>query len=213
MSDSRLSQYKEPYMLDDKFLIWQFNRGRGEALHRIYEKYKHDLVTLAASLLTDLDLAEDVVHDVFIGFVRSAGKFRLTGSLKGYLCTCVANAARNCNKAERRRRHGAAETQRFASAQEAAPPVSQVVLDEEFSRLSQALDQLPYEQREVLVLRVYAGLTFAAIAAQQNASIYTVQGRCRYALDKMRSFLTQTEPATLKLFSEASAPRSREVTL
>ncbi len=200
-------------MLDDKLLVWQFNRGRGEALHRIYEKYKHDLVTLAASLLTDLDLAEDVVHDVFIGFIHSAGKFRLTGSLKGYLCTCVANAARNCNKAERRRRHGASEAQRLASGQEAGSPVSHVVLDEEFRRLTQGLDQLPYEQREVLVLRVYGGLTFAAIAAQQNASIYTVQGRYRYALDKMRSYLAQTEPATLKLFSEASAPKSREVSL
>jgi RNA polymerase sigma factor (sigma-70 family) len=213
MSDDRLSQKKEPYMLDDKLLIWQFNRGRGEALHRIYEKYKHDLVTLAASLLTDLGLAEDVVHDVFIGFIHSAGKFRLTGSLKGYLCTCVANAARNVNKAERRRRCGAGEAERHAAGQEADSPASQVVLDEEFRRLAQGLDQLPYEQREVLVLRVYGGLTFAAIAAQQNTSIYTVQGRYRYALDKMRSFLTQGEPATLKLFSEASAPRSREVSL
>ncbi len=200
-------------MLDDKLLIWQFNRGRRGALHRIYEKYKQDLVRLAASLLTDLGLAEDVVHDVFIGFLRSGGKFRLTGSLKGYLCTCVANAARNCNKAERRRRRGATQMQRFASGQEAAPPASLVVLDEEFRRLAQGLDQLPYEQREVLVLRVYGGLTFAAIAAQQNTSIYTVQGRYRYALDKMRSFLTQVEPAMLKLYSESSAPKSREVTL
>ena len=190
--------------MDDKLLIWQFNRGRSEALHRIYEKYKHDLVTLAASLLTDLGLAEDVVHDVFIGFIRSAGKFRLTGSLKGYLCTCVANAARNYNKAQRRRRHmGLEDAMPFGS--EANSPVSQVVLDEEFKRLSRALDQLPYEQREVLVLRVYAGLTFAAIAAQQNASIYTVQGRYRYALDKMRSFLMQTEPNAVKLFPEVSA--------
>jgi RNA polymerase sigma-70 factor (ECF subfamily) len=88
-----------------------------------------------------------------------------------------------------------------------------VVLEEEFRRLARGLDQLPYEQREVLVLRVYGGLTFAAIAAQQNASIYTVQGRYRYALDKMRAFLAQGEPATLKLFSETSAPKSREVTL
>jgi RNA polymerase sigma factor (sigma-70 family) len=213
MGDSRLSQWQEPYMLDDKFLIWQFNRGRGEALHRIYEKYKHDLVTLAASLLTDLGPAEDVVHDVFIGFIRSAGKFRLTGSLKGYLCTCVANAARNYNKAERRRRHGAGEVHRLAGPREADPPVSQVVLDEEFRQMTQGLDRLPYEQREVLVLRIYGGLSFAAIAAQQNASIYTVQGRYRYALDKMRAFLKETEPATLKLHSEAMAPKSREVTL
>ena len=191
-------------MLDDKLLIWQFNRGRAEALHRIYERYKHDLVTLAASLLTDLALAEDVVHDVFVGFIRSSGRFRLTGSLKGYLCTCVANAARNCNKAEGRRRHvpiGDVDP----LGPEASNPISQVVLDEEFRRLSRALDQLPYEQREVLVLRVYAGLTFATIAAQQNVSIYTAQGRYRYALDKMRSLLNQTEPKTVRLFPEVSA--------
>ena len=142
-------------MLDDRLLIWQFNRGRVEALHRIYEKYKHDLVTLAASLLTDLALAEDVVHEVFIGFIQSKGKFRLTGSLKGYLATCVANAARNCNKAEWRRRHVTLDDA-DPPVSEAGHPLSQVVLDEEFRRLSRALDQLPYEQREVLVLRVHA---------------------------------------------------------
>ena len=191
-------------MLEDKLLIWQFNRGRVDALHRIYEKYKHDLVTLAASLLTDLALAEDVVHDVFIGFVRSSGKFQLTGSLKGYLCTCVANAARNCNKAEWRRRHVPIEDA-DPRGSEAGNPMSQVLLDEEFRRLSRALDELPYEQREVLVLRVYAGMTFAAIAAQQNVSIYTAQGRYRYALDKMRSLMMQPESRTVRLFPEVSA--------
>ena len=191
-------------MLDDKLLIWQFNRGQVDALHRIYEKYKHDLVTLAASLLTDLALAEDVVHDVFVGFIRSAGRFHLTGSLKGYLSTCVANAARNCNKAEWRRRHVPIDDA-DQPGPEADAPASQALLDEEFRRLSRALDQLPYEQREVLVLRVYAGLTFAAIAAQQNVSIYTAQGRYRYALDKMRSLLKQTELRTVRLFPEVSA--------
>jgi len=191
-------------MLDDKLLIWQFNRGRPEALHRIYERYKHDLVTLAASLLADLDLAEDVVHDVFVGFIRSSGRFQFTGSLKGYLCTCVAHAARNCSKAERRRRHGQIEDA-DPPGLGAPSPAAQVVLDEEFKRLWQALDALPYEQREVLVLRVYGGLTFAAIAAQQDVSIYTAQGRYRYALDKMRSLLMQDKPKTLRLFPEVSA--------
>ena len=60
---------------------------------------------------------------------------------------------------------------------------------EEFGRLAWALDHLPYEQREVLVLRAYSNMKFTAIAAQQNLSIHTVQGRYRYAMDKMRSLL------------------------
>jgi RNA polymerase sigma-70 factor (ECF subfamily) len=177
-------------MVDDKFLIWQFNRGRQEALHRIYERHKDRLVTLAAALLTDVALAEDVVHNVFIGFIRAEGKFRLTGSLGGYLSTCVANAARNCNKAERRRRH--------APLDDIAPPMARsgdpeldVAVGEASERLVQALGQLPYEQREVLVLRAYSNMKFTAIAAQQNVSIHTAQGRYRYALDKLREILSQ----------------------
>jgi len=56
-------------------------------------------------------------------------------------------------------------------------------------RLSWALGQLPYEQREVLILHVHGGMKFRAIARQQGVSINTAQGRYRYALDKLRSML------------------------
>jgi RNA polymerase sigma-70 factor (ECF subfamily) len=175
-------------MVQDQWLIWQFNRGRRDALHRIYERHKDALVTLAAALLTDRALAEDVVHDVFIGFIQSEGRFRLTGSLKGYLSTCVANAARNRNKAEHRRRYADLEDSAPLVAQNGDPQAGAVSADES-ARLVQALGQLPYEQREVVVLRAYSEMKFAAIAAQQNASIHTVQGRYRYALDKLREIL------------------------
>ena len=90
-------------MLEDKLLIWKFNRGDRTILRRIYEKHKNDLVTLAAALLNDKDAAEDAVHDLFVSFI-SARRFQLTGSLKGYLATCVANNARNRNKARQRRK-------------------------------------------------------------------------------------------------------------
>ncbi len=177
-------------MVTDKILIWQFNRGRRTALHQIYERYKDDLVTLAAALLTDRGLAEDVVHDVFMGFARSAGKFNLTGSLKGYLSTCVANTARNRNKAEARRRYGPLESTAPAAPRSDDPEFN-AMFGEESVRLARALEQLPYEQREVLVLRAYSGMKFTTIAAQQNTSIYTVQGRYRYALEKIKTHLTE----------------------
>ena len=177
-------------MVQDKRLIWQFNRGRREALHRIYERYKDALVTLAAALLTDITTAEDVVHDVFIGFLQSADKFRLTGSLKAYLSTCVANAARNRNKAEYRRQH-VNVTDVAVPDTASDDPGTKAVFDEDAGRLVKALGQLPYDQREVVVLRAYSNMKFAAIAAQQNTSIHTAQGRYRYALDKLREILTE----------------------
>jgi RNA polymerase sigma-70 factor (ECF subfamily) len=175
-------------MMEDKLLIWKFNRGNRDVLRRIYEKYKDDLVTLAAALLVDVASAEDTVHDVFVSFIKSARKFRLTGSLKGYLATCVANNARNKNKAGQR--HGS------IGLDQAGPVVSDsnrpeftVIFGEQLRQVSWALAQIPYEQREVLILHAYTGMKFKAIAARQDVSINTVQGRYRYAVDKLRSLL------------------------
>jgi RNA polymerase sigma-70 factor (ECF subfamily) len=172
-------------MLEDKLLIWKFNRGDREALRGIYEKYKNDLVTLAAALLIDVTCAEDAVHDVFVGFIESSRKFRLTGSLKGYLATCVANNARNRNKAGRRHQNRQAET----TILQPNRPDAAAIFGEESRQLSLALERLPYEQREVLLLHSYSGMKFKAIAKQQNVSINTVQGRYRYATNKLRSML------------------------
>ena len=172
-------------MLEDKLLIWKFNRGHREALRSIYEKYKNDLVTLSAALLNDASSAEDVVHDVFVGFIESSRKFRLTGSLKGYLATCVANNARNRNKAGRRHQNLEAD----AVMPDMNRPEVAAMFGEELHQLSLALSRLPYEQREVLLLHSYSGMKFKAIAQQQNVSINTVQGRYRYAMDKLRSML------------------------
>ncbi|MHC4169478.1 MAG: RNA polymerase sigma factor, partial [Planctomycetota bacterium] len=174
------------------------NRGDLGALRGIYEKYKDDLVTLAAALLTDVSLAEDVVHDVFVSFIESSRKFRLTGSLKGYLATCVANNARNKNKAKRRR-EGVNPDRLDSAGSDSSNPESAALFGEQLSRLTLALEQLPYEQREVLILHSYSGMRFKTIAREQRVSINTVQGRYRYALDKLRSMLNGEAESTTTL--------------
>jgi RNA polymerase sigma factor (sigma-70 family) len=175
-------------MLEDKLLIWQFNRGRKEALRYIYEKYKNDLVTLAAALLADVASAEDVVHDVFVRFIKSSEGFRLTGSLNGYLAMCVANDARNRNKARRKQASYGLDRTDVISSNSNSPDAA-AIFGEELRQLGSALAQLPYEQREVLILHIYSGLKFKAIAKSQEVSINTVQGRYRYAMNKLRSLL------------------------
>ncbi len=175
-------------MLEDKLLIWKFNRGDLGALRGVYEKHKDDLVTLAAALLVDASSAEDVVHDVFVSFIESSRKFRLTGSLKGYLATCVANNARNRNKSKRIR-NGVVPDETSSAGPDSSNPEFAAFFGEELRQLSEALGQLPYEQREVLILHSYSGMRFKTIAEQQRVSINTVQGRYRYALDKLRSML------------------------
>jgi RNA polymerase sigma-70 factor (ECF subfamily) len=175
-------------MLEDRLLIWKFNKGKKEVLERIYAKYKDDLMTLAIALLYDKSSAEDVVHDVFVKFIRSCGKMQFNQSLKGYLITSVVNTARNKNKAGQRREDTSLDDAGQFSSNLHTPDLV-AMFNENSQKLAMALVKLPYEQREVLLLHLYSGLKFKAIAEMQNESISTIQGRYRYGLNKLRSML------------------------
>jgi len=168
---------------EDRCLARALRNGDSQAVLDIYDTYKDDLVTLAAALLADRAQAEDVVHDVFVTFMARAAAFRLTGSLKGYLCTCVANRARNLNRDGQRR------VDPPGAPAAACSPAERVADQEHLDRIERALGALPYEQREALVLRVMGQESFKHIAVLQQTSVNTVQGRFRYAMQKLRELL------------------------
>ena len=174
-------------MIEDRLLIYKFKRGNRSALQRIYEKYRGYLLTLATALLNDVNSAEDVVHDFFVVFAQSADSLRLDGSLKWYLATCVANRARDRIRAVKRQAVGLDCAGAMCS--DVKSPESSAVCNEELQLLNGALDQIPYEQREVVILHVRGQLRFRAIAKLQDVSIKTVQSRYRYGLDKLRVIL------------------------
>jgi RNA polymerase sigma factor (sigma-70 family) len=168
-------------MVEDKILVWKFNRGSKDALRRIYEKYKDDLLGLAVTLLRDKSVAEDIVHDVFVSFAQTTGTYHLSGNLKGYLSTCVANAARDRNRLKSAKDTGLNVVEAIGSNSDG--PMEQAVGSEESGRLKELLDRLPYEQREVIVLHLHHGIRFREIADALDISINTVQSRYRYGLD------------------------------
>jgi RNA polymerase sigma factor (sigma-70 family) len=174
-------------MLEDTLLRVRFNRGDRSALPRIYEKYKHELVTLATALLQDKSRAEDAVHDVFVSLLEPNRQLRIKQTLKGYLTTAVANRARTA--ARKATAVGRPSIKAGTYTNENSSPIDGTVFGEQRRHLVRALAQLPYEQREVILLRMYSGLRFKAIAESQEVSINTVQGRYRYGLEKLRSIL------------------------
>ncbi len=174
-------------MLEDQWLKWQFRRGSREALARIYEKYLDPMLTLAMGLLNDASEAQDVVHDVFVSFAKSAPKFELRGSLSGYLATSVVNRVRDHKRRLRRQTLSRDAEPRVVAR--SVEPDQMVIFNEEAARLNEAVAQLPEEQREVVVLRLTAGMKFRDIAKLQQASTNTVQGRYRYGLSRLRTLL------------------------
>jgi len=175
-------------MLEDRLLIWRFKRGHFDALRWIYDKYKGDLLKLAIVLTGDICHSEDVVQDVFVKLAQSHDRISIHSNLKNYLITCVINRIRTLRRDCRRLE----ETQRDQPAigvSQINSPDQWAVLNEQMQQLSDAMSQLPFEQREVVTLRFEAGLGFPQIARIQNASINTVQGRYRYGMEKLRTLL------------------------
>jgi RNA polymerase sigma-70 factor (ECF subfamily) len=174
-------------MLEDKLLVLKFKHGSTDALRRIYEKYKDDLLALAIALSNDRAAAEDVVHDVFVSFAQYAGQLRLRTSLKSYLSSCIANRVRNLNRARTGRTVQLNQAETVGA--DCGGPDDATMSAELLQRIEQAMAQLPYEQREVIILHLQSGMRSRAIAASQGASINTIQSRYRYGLDKLRSLL------------------------
>ena len=174
-------------MIEDELLKWRFKCGSREALSSIYEKYLNSMLTLAIALLNDTGAAEDVVHDVFVSFAKSAESFKLRGSLKSYLGTCVINRARDRIRTKQRQLTQPDEKGLISPG--ANEPDQSVIYSEESRRLNDAIAQLPGPQREVIILRLKGEMKFREIARLQGVSISTIQGRYRYGLDKLRSLL------------------------
>jgi RNA polymerase sigma-70 factor (ECF subfamily) len=174
-------------MLEDKMLVWKFKAGSTEAFKRIYNKYESFLLTLAVNLLHDAAAAEDVVQDVFIKFVQSQEKFHLRSSLKAYLAVCTANRARDLLR--KRNRLDTVEKNKTEVQINDNNPIQLAIDNEQMRLVRSALRQVPYEQRETVVLHLQGGMKFKAIAELQNVSIKTAQSRYRYGLDKLRSIL------------------------
>ena len=102
--------------------------------------------------------------------------------------TCVINGVRNKVRDNKVRS--------YVELSQVGPIVSNqtgsdqwVILKEESMRLNEALVQVPFEQREVVVLHLYGGVKFREISKLQAVSSKTIQSRYRYGLDKLRSIL------------------------
>ena len=174
-------------MIEDELLKLRFKAGRVDALQRIYEKYRDRLLTLTMAMVNDAATAEDVVHDVFVSFAQSGSRFRLHGSLRAYLATCVVNRARDLMRARRRQSPSVDEEAPVEAQYD--PPDGRLLSDEQSHLVARALAQLPDEQREVIALHLNGQLKLREIARLQNVPLTTVRGRYRHGIDRLRSIL------------------------
>lgn len=174
-------------MIEDELLKLKFKAGSLDALQRIYQKYRDTLLTLAMAMVNDAATAEDVVHDVFVSFAQSGAGFRLHGSLRAYLATCVVNRIRDRMRA--RKHEGKPLDAEMPLESGFDPPDGRLLSDERSRLVARALARLPDEQRETIALHLNGQLKLREIARLQNVPLTTVRGRYRHGIDKLRSIL------------------------
>ena len=173
--------------MEDRLLVFRCKCGSRDAMRRIYEKYRDYLLILAVALSYNENFAEDAVQDTFVSFAEKLGKFELTGSLKAYLATCVANRIRDMFRS--RQNKTVSLEQDCPTALDLNEPCRMVVCNEQLQQLSSALAELPYEQREVIALHIHGRMRFGSVAKSLGIPVSTAKGRYRYGINKLRSIL------------------------
>ena len=143
-----------------------------------YDLYAAGLYRYAIMILGDEAAAADAVHQVFAAWLRQRTTI---GNDEHYLRRAVRN---ECFSALRRRRR---------EPSDGAPllePIDRGAADtEQQVAIEQALRTLPAEQREVVHLKIFEGMTFQEIADATGESINTAASRYRYAIEKLRAHL------------------------
>lgn len=153
-----------------------------------FRTYGARLLLVARQWTRSASDAEDVVQDAFVRYWRQ--QRHLCGDPLPLLITSVRRSALDLlRRSDRRERREQAQVDFLAEAWFEPNPEN----DDRANRLEEAVVQLPTEQREVLVLKVWGGLTFAEIAGQLGLSPHTVASRYRYALGALRLKLNAVE--------------------
>ena len=141
-----------------------------------YDEHGQRLYRYALLILADRSAAEDAVQEAFVRLAEVLRK-RKTGVTFSYLATIVRN---ECYSALRRRRR------RAESAEPLVEPAAPGASEEERMIVDTSLRALPAEQREVIYLKVFEGLTFQEIADRCGISLNTAASRYRYAAERLR---------------------------
>ena len=153
-----------------------------EQVRTLYEQHGRVLLAYAIALLPDRAASEDVLHQVFVKLLQ--GKIGINGPPVHYLYRAIRNAALNY------RRNHSREVELESNGQwlESPPGMEDIGL-----ALQSALRELPDEQREIIVLRVWGQMTFEEAAAALEIPVNTAASRYRYGLAKLKERLQPLE--------------------
>ncbi len=181
-------------------LVRSFQQGNGQALEVLVNRYKDKIYTSILFLVKDKYVAEDLFQDVFIKIIDTIRNDRYTEEGK-FLSWSMRIAHNLCVDYFRKvKRSPAIKTSDDRDIfelidSETTRADAVMIQNQTQKKVCKLLDMLPAEQREVIVLRHYADMSFKEIADITGCSINTALGRMRYGLINLRKLLTEKQIA------------------
>ncbi len=186
--------------LTDQQLVHLYVEGNTDALSTLVSRYKDKIYTSIYLLVKDKYLAEDLFQDVFIRIIDTLNGGRYTDEGK-FLPWALRIAHNMCVDHFRKvKRSPSIKTSDDRDIFEVlnfneASPEQKMMQSQSHDRVRKMLDMLPEDQREVIILRHYANLSFKEIAELTQCSINTALGRMRYGLINLRKMMVEKQIA------------------
>jgi len=184
----------------DQELVIAYMNGDNQSLSELIERHKNKIFTSIYLLVRDKYLAEDIFQDLFIKIIDSlkAGRYNDEGKFISWalriahnLCVDHFRKVKRSPSIKTSDNSDIFEVLNFSDA----GAEQEMMMGQTRDRIRQMVDLLPEDQREVIILRNYADLSFKEIATLTNSSINTCLGRMRYALINLRKMMTEKQIA------------------
>ena len=182
-------------MLSDQALLDMYQQGDREAVSQLLERHTRRVRDYVRMMVKDNDVADDLTQEVLIKVVKVLDEGRYTD--KGRFLPWVLRIARNrvfdyfrAQKQVKSVNESSVGFDILGNKNFAEPSIEEsIILDQQAEEIRALVEELPDEQREVVKMRYYEGLSFKEIAEQTGVSINTALGRMRYALINMRQMI------------------------
>ena len=189
-------------MMDDKDLVRLYQKGNQEAISELVNRYKQRIHSTIFFLVKNQELAEDLFQETFIKIITSLRKnhYNEQGKFLPWALRIAHNLVIDHFRKEKLMplQHDTEEFSVFdIMASNNKNASEQMIYDEKINYVRSLLDKLPFEQREVVILRHYACLSFKEISKMLDININTALGRMHYAVLKMRE-IAQNEKIQIR---------------
>jgi len=188
----------EVLQLNDQQLIADYLNGNEKAFEELLSRHKDKIYTSIYLFVKDHSLAEDIFQEVFIKIIDTLrkGKYNHEGKFLQWALRISYNMCVDYFR-RTRRRPKVSPTETFDIFDVLQNPdlnaEQSMIKSQTHSKIRSLVDMLPPEQREVVILRHYADMSFKEIAQLTRVSINTALGRMRYALINIRKMVEERE--------------------